>query len=287
MSEKGPRKHWTKTRRVAVVVLAVYVLTMSCGRPADRVILFPPQGHINAGRAQRIVINPQGRDLEIWTARSPGLSSGAEPEAYVLEFTGNATRAEQIAQYVADRWKDHAVEVWVMNYPGYGGSAGGAHLALIPPAALAAYDELAVRAAGKAIFVEANSLGTTAALYVAANRKVVGAVLQNPPPLRNLIMGKYGWWNAWLVALPVSLSIPKELDSIANAKNVHVPAVFLLADHDEVVSPKYQKLVVDAYAGENQIIPLNGATHNSSVQGDADKQLHEAIGGLWRKAMAR
>jgi hypothetical protein len=219
MDEKPPRKAWRKSKRVALAMLIVYALVLSCGQPADRMILFPPHGHIDAGpTAHRVVIRPQGRDLEIWTARSPALSPGEEPLAYVLEFTGNATRAEQIARFVAERWKDHPVEAWVMNYPGYGGSEGGAHFRLIPPAAMATYDEIARRDPGKPVFVEANSLGTTSALYVAANRKVAAAVLQNPPPLRKLIVGQHGWWNGWLLAIPVSLEIPKELDSIANAK---------------------------------------------------------------------
>jgi alpha-beta hydrolase superfamily lysophospholipase len=266
-----------------VALLVLYVGLLSCGRPADRLILFPPQGPIDAGPATRQMIGAGRRQLEIWTARSPALATGDTPQAYVLEFCGNATRAEQIAQYVADRWKNHPIEAWVVNYPGYGGSAGGARLKLIPPSSLAAYDEIARRAAGRPIFLEANSLGTTAALYVAANRPGAGLVLQNPPPLRNLIRGKYGWWNAWLLAVPVSLEVPKELDSIANAKQVRAPAIFLLADHDEVVPPKYQKLVVDAYAGEKRIIPLSAATHGSSVTGDAAKQLSNAIDWLWQK----
>src|SRR5215211_3880921 len=112
------RGRWRRRLRVAgVTLLILYVGVLSCGRPADRLILFPPKGHIDAGRAQRLVIRPDDRALEIWTARSPSLGAGDEPQGYILEFCGNATRAEQIAQYVADRWKDHPVEAWVMNYP--------------------------------------------------------------------------------------------------------------------------------------------------------------------------
>ena len=36
---------------------------ISCGQPADRMILMPPKGHIDAGpTAHRVVIRPQGRD---------------------------------------------------------------------------------------------------------------------------------------------------------------------------------------------------------------------------------
>ena len=39
-------------------------------------------------------------------------------------------------------WNDRAVEIWGMNYPGFGGSTGPARLARIGPAAVAAFDEI-------------------------------------------------------------------------------------------------------------------------------------------------
>jgi pimeloyl-ACP methyl ester carboxylesterase len=264
-------------------VLVLPLVAASCGPALDRLVLRPPPGAIDAGPATRQVIDAGGRELEIWIARSPAMIHGEQPDAYVLEFCGNATRAEQIAQYVAGRWKAFPIEAWVVNYPGYGGSEGAPQLKRIPPAALAAYDALASRAAGKPIFVEANSLGTTSALYVAANRDVAGLVLQNPPPLRSLILGRYAWWNGGLLALPVAFSIPKELDSLANAKKVRAPAVFLLAEQDEVVPPKYQRKVVAAYAGEKRLIPLKSAHHGDSVTGTAEEELDRAIDWLWQK----
>jgi hypothetical protein len=40
---------------------------------------------------------------------------------------------------------------------------------------------------------------------VAANRPCAGLVLTNPPPLRNMILQRFGWWNLWLLATPVAL----------------------------------------------------------------------------------
>jgi len=37
----------------------------------------------------------------------------------VLEFLRQRHAAERIARWVAQRWQDKPVEVWVMNYPGY------------------------------------------------------------------------------------------------------------------------------------------------------------------------
>src|SRR5438067_724345 len=146
-----------RRRVVLLALLLAYAAVMTFGGCANRLLLFPSTQPIDAGRAERHVIQVDNRPLEIWTARSTALSPEYQPQAFVLEFCGNATRAEQITQFVADRWKNHPVEVWVMNYPGFGGSAGGARLSLIPSSATATYDALAKLANGRPIFLAGNS----------------------------------------------------------------------------------------------------------------------------------
>jgi pimeloyl-ACP methyl ester carboxylesterase len=257
------------------MLTAVSVLMMTIGGCADTLILHPP-GPMDAGPAEREVIQAAGKSIELWTALSPSAQAG-NAQMFVLEFCGNATRAEQIAPYVAMRWGSWPVEVWVMNYPGYGGSDGPAKLSAIAPAALAAFDSLKTRAGDRPIFLEANSLGTTAALYVASQRSVAGLVLQDPPPLRSLIVRRYGWWNLWLIAAPVAMQIPAELDGPSTAAKVKAPAVFLLADQDEVVPPEYHRMVLDAYAGPKRIVTMRGAGHNDSVTGQAETELQDAL----------
>src|SRR5262249_60391772 len=58
---------------------------------------------------------------------------------------------------------DSAVEIWGMNYPGFGGSTGPARLARIGPAAVAAFDVLRREAAGAPIVAYGASIGATAA----------------------------------------------------------------------------------------------------------------------------
>jgi uncharacterized protein len=271
-----------RRRVILLVLLLIYAGVITFGGCADTFLLDAPAGHRDAGSARRHFITVDGKALEIWTARPAG-QGDREPEGFVLEFCGKATRAEQITQYVAERWKRHAIEAWVMNYPGYGGSGGGAHLKLIPKAALATYDELAKVAHGRPIFLAGASLGSTSALYVAANRPCAGVVLQNPPPLQRLLMQHYGWWNLWLVAGPVTLQVPAELNSLRNAPNVHVPAVIVTADEDTTIPPKYHKMVIDAYAGEKRVIAMHGG-HNDSVSRDAEVQLRDGIDWLWESA---
>ena len=271
--------------RAALIVVPLYALVVTFGGCANRMLLHPSRHAIDAGDAVRLTVPHSDRAIEIWSARSPALAQGAEPRAFVLEFCGNATRAEEIAQFVAQRWQKHPVEVWVMNYPGFGGSEGRAELRTIAPSAMATYDALARRASGRPIFVEANSMGTVPALHVAAARPAVaGLVLQNPPPLRRLILGRYGWWNLWLAAGPIALQVPRELDSLATARRIRAPAIFLVSGRDALVPPKYQQLVIDAYAGPKQVIRMRDMTHWQPVSGDAEQRLADEIDRLWEAA---
>lgn len=279
-----------RRRRRLVVLGALYLtfLAMTIAGCTDRLILFPSTDPIEISGTERLEVPVAGGSpVGIWVARSRGVKSVGEPKAYVLEFVGNASRAEWMSGIVAQEWGDKPVEVWALNYPGYGGSPGPARLKSIPPAALAAYDAMARRAQGKPTFLRAESLGTAAALYVAANRPAVsGLVLYNPPPLRRLILGRFGWWNLWLAAGPVALSIPSELDSLRNAPKVRAPAAFVLAGRDTVVPPTYQQEVVDAYAGERRLIHAPEGGHNDELTGRAAEELQVAQEWLWARAFA-
>jgi len=272
------RKRSRKLR--AAVWIGLYVVLIVFAPLPDRLVLFPTTNPIDAGSAIRKTIQFQSGELEVWTARSALADRPTGPEIYVLRFYGNADRADRWVAAEAEMWNNRAVEVWGMNYPGFGGSTGPARLARLGPAALAAFDELQKTAGDRPIFVFGASLGTTTALHIAAHRKIAGLILHNPPALRQIILRQFGWWNLWLFAGPMAYKLPADLDSVANARAGHVPAIFLLAERDEVVAPKFQRLVVEAYAGEKRIIPLPGAGHNSPVEGAALADFHQALDWL-------
>ncbi len=250
---------------------------MLFGGCADRLILYPSTQALNIAGELPVQVAAPGGKVEVWTERS---APGSEPVGFVLNFTGNASRGEIEAEMVADEWQGHAVEVWSMNYPGYGQSTGPAKLGSIPPAALAVYDQLAEHAGSRPIFLSGRSLGTTVALYVAAHRPAAGLLLQNPPPLQRLILQRHGWWNLWLLAGPVASGVPADLNSLRNGPRIHVPAVFVLAEKDTIVPPPYQQMVVAAYGGPKKVVTVLGADHNDPVAGQSAVDLVNAIDWL-------
>jgi pimeloyl-ACP methyl ester carboxylesterase len=269
--------------RIALAIVSAYFILIFFAHLPDHLILFPTKAPIDTGGAVRKMLPFQNGELEVWTAVSQRAQQQGRPDIYVLRFYGNADRADRWVADEAEEWNDRAVEIWGMNYPGFGGSTGSARLARIGPAALTAFDELKRHAVERPIVLFGASLGATAALHVATHRPVAGLILHNPPPLRQMILRQFGWWNLWLLAGPIALQIPRDLDSISNAKAIHVPAIFLLAEKDEVVAPRFHWLVVDAYAGEKRLISLHDAYHNTPIEDAGLADFYEALDWLLPK----
>jgi pimeloyl-ACP methyl ester carboxylesterase len=196
-------------------------------------------------------------------------------------FTGKGDRADRWVAMVADSWGDKPVEVFGMNYPGAGGSDSPGKLTEVLPAALGVYDAVQAAAGTRRVFIQAASFGTAVALAVAARRPVSGLILQNPVPLRQLLVGHYGWWNLWLAAVPVAARVPPELGSIENAKHVTAPAVFISSGNDEVVPPLFHRLVIDGYAGPKRLIEMPGASHAAALTAAAAAELQVDRDWLW------
>jgi hypothetical protein len=266
-----------------LIIGILYLAVIFFGHLPDHLILFPTTAPIDANGAVRKMLPFQSGQLEVWTAKSRLAQQKGRANIYVLRFYGNADRADRWAAAEAEMWNDRAVEIWGMNYPGFGRSTGPARLSRIGPAALTAFDELKRHAADWPVVVFGTSIGATPALHVAAHRRVAGLILHNPVPLREIILRRFGWWNLWLLAGPVALQIPKDLDSVSNAKTIHARAIFLLAEEDEVVPPRYQKLVVDAYAGEKRVISLHGAYHNDPIESVGLADFYHALDWLLPK----
>ena len=254
---------------------ALLVLCASCVNLADKLLLWPPDPRPAPGATRTTIAGPAG-PMEVFTATS----DAGPPAAFVLRFYGNGQIANDSVADEATAFAGMSVEVWGVNYPGFGGSAGRATLRNVATGALAAYDALARRARGRPIVVFGTSLGATAALHVAANRTIAGVVLHNGPPLRQLLLRRYGWWNLWTVALLVVERLPDELDSRINATRATAPAVFIISTEDSVVPASYQRGVRALYAGPAQVFEVLGADHNDRLPAPIVEKVRAAIAAM-------
>ncbi len=256
----------TRRAHLATAALAALIATSTafgaCAPVTSLLTLFPSRGEIALGGAERVMIEDGAGAIETIRARSPGARKEAA-RAIVLRFYGNADRADGGPASEAEGFGAWPVEVWGVNYPGFGRSEGSASLRGVARAADVALAKADER--GVPIFAMGTSMGTTAALHLAATGKVRGVMLQNPPPLAQLIRGRYGWWNLWLVAAPISWGVPASLDSLANAKRATMPVVVLSSEHDEIVPFDYQTEIYEAYAGPKARLVAKGAAHNDRL----------------------
>jgi pimeloyl-ACP methyl ester carboxylesterase len=256
--------------------LIIISLLLMAGGCADSLILYPPKEAAVPAGAERRMVPVRDEAVEVWIKRA----ASERAEVFVLEFTGNAMRAEHVVLGTARRFANLNAEVWSVNYPGYGGSGGKAKLSAIPPAALGTYEAMKQESGNRPIVVVGRSIGTTAALYVASKRPVAGVVLHSPVPLNRVIFGKFGWWNLWIASSIVAAQVPGELQALSTAPKCSAPAVFIVSEQDQLVSAGNQGRVIGAYGGKKTVIPLEGADHNTPASREEEERIRRAVEGL-------
>ena len=239
----------------------------------DRIILEPSRHDIAVPHKQRKLLSNAGDHLELWVHRAGAVHEGSDPDLYVLKFPGTASRAEDSTSLVESCWPELCVEIWAVNPPGYGGSSGRPSLRHIPSMASRALDELKAHASERPLLIAGGSLGCVSALYLAANDRVDGLLLQNPPALRETIEARSGWWHFAWARSAIARQIPGVLDSIRNAAETRVPAVFLVAERDRIVPAHVQRQIIEAYAGPKQVLNRPGADHDTPLDENDLQQL--------------
>ncbi len=250
----------------------------------DRLILCPTRHPIDANGKTPRCVRWGGGQLEIWTQRV-GCEPSAVAELYVLKFPGTAGRAERSTVHPADAWPGLAVELWTVNPPGYGGSSGTASLHHTAAVADAALEQLRAQAAGRPIAITGSSLGCVSALYLAARHAVAGSILRNPPPLREVMLARFGWWPLKPGVQLLARQVPPELCAIRNAAAATAPAIFITARQDRVVPPSCQQQIADAYAGPKQTLYLAQADHHTPMSDEETEQYRQRLDWLRQQMM--
>ncbi len=277
-----------------VIVLAGQ---LGCSTFTNRMLLHPSSHFVptDAAREEFPARSGEFAGIQLETFYAEYGAGDSEPELFVLALTGNAGRAESmqnISEALFETWlgTDDAparIGVLSLQYPGFGTSPrGSASLESLVDASADALGFLNERAGSRPIFIHALSMGTVAALSVARTMgplKVQGLVLAKPPNLGPLLIDEHGWWNAWLIALPMALQLPDCARSAENAAAITgLPALFLIAEADEFVPAGNSMQVHNAFAGPKRLINLPGG-HNSTVWSRTTPELDDGFRWLWRE----
>jgi uncharacterized protein len=189
----------------------------------------------------------------------------ARPRARVLVLHGNAGSALDRAHYV-EALAPHGLDVFLLEYPGYGPRPGAPEIASLTRAAAGAIDALA--ADGVPVWLLGESLGSGVAGRAFAERPALVGGLLLVTPFADLAT----------VARARFPLVPSALlrDRYAPARDLATfdrPAVVLVAGKDEVVTAEEGRRVFAALRGPKRLYEDPEATHNTL---DLD-----AEGALW------
>jgi uncharacterized protein len=223
-------------------------------------LLFHPQPLSEAQRAQAkqgfrsieevFIQAPDGTRLHAWH-----VNAGAGTPL-VLYFGGNA---EDVSWMIGDALQKSPGVSWLLvSYRGYGASAGSPSASAIGADALSWYDHAVKELKPARVFAFGRSLGSGAAVQLAAARPLAGVVLVTPFDSLAAVAKRYYWY------LPVDLLLRHRFDSILLAPKVSVPLLCIAAAEDEVIPPAHAARLYEAWAGPKQWISLPGANHNST-----------------------
>lgn len=235
-----------------VIVIAGYYAVLFF---AQRRILFPsptPVGITPLLDAQPVQIATSAGPVDaLYLPPKP-----PSPRAPLLIFThGNA---ELATGWVGafDEPRSWGFAVLLVEYPGYGGAAGSPSEKSITAAVLAAYDWAAhdPRFDATRIVALGRSIGTGAAVHLAAARPVAALILQSPfTSVRAFARS----------VLAPGFLVRDPFDNVANLRRYHGPLLVLHGDQDDVI-PTAQGRALAAGVPGSEFVLLN-CGHNDCV----------------------
>lgn len=204
-----------------------------------------------------------------------------DPEAkrpVVLLFGGNGMSAAATFAYIdaRDWWSRYGDAHFVMvDYPGYGLSTGNPSEQSIYAMALAAYDHIArlENVDREHIYVMGFSLGTTAAVYLGAERECAGILLLAPFDNGvNLANQHYPYFQG-----PLRLLVKNQLPSDEYAPLVEEDVLLIASKDDEAVGIQLSERLADQFPREPDFKKLSALGHNDIF---FDEEVMEMVRGF-------
>lgn len=231
-----------------MVVVAAVLFAGACGAlfAFQRSLIYYTQPRSNT-EASTLITLPAAGTVHVSTVPRSG------PDA-ILYFGGNA---EDVSLDAADFATSAPTKaIYLLHYPGYGGSSGSPSQKSIFAASLALFDS--VHTGHPNITVIGRSLGTGVAVWVASQRPVVRLILITPyDSLGDAAAAQYP-------LLPVRWLLLDKYESWRYAPLVTVPTRILVASDDEVIPrSSSDRLRTRFRAGLASYILIPGVGHNT------------------------
>ncbi len=250
--------------KVVLVTGVVYGVLVLLAWGFQEQIAFPaPRGPLPAPRDRDI---PDGERVTVVASDGVGLHGWYLPPAPrpapgvqapgLLWFYGNAETVADIAPLVRDL-RPSGMAVLIVDYRGYGESAGRASEHGLYLDAAAAWEFLAARpeVAAHRIGVFGRSLGSAPALQLATTQPVRAVVLEAPfTSARAMAQAHYRIIPPFVVRL--------SMDNLTRARRLTVPLLVIHGTADGVVPLAMGRAIAEA--GRGTLVAIDGADHNET-----------------------
>jgi fermentation-respiration switch protein FrsA (DUF1100 family) len=188
------------------------------------------------------------------------------PRAAVLVFNGNAgNRVHRVP--LAEALRRRGLQVFLVDYRGYGGNAGAPSEEGLAVDARAARSHLAARPGVNParIIYFGESLGAAVAVELATEHPPAALVLRSPfTSMADIGQHHYPW-------LPVRWLLRDRYASIQRIGRLRSPLLVVAGERDRVVPIEYSRRLYEAAAGRKALFVLPDADHNDMelLAGDA------------------
>jgi uncharacterized protein len=237
--------------KVVAVMLGLVVVVFIAACVAlflgQRSLIYYPQPRGNTRDSVLMTLQTETGTVHVSTREAAGTKA-------VIYFGGNAEDTSMDAADLVEAFPGYAI--YLMHYPGYGGSSGSPTEGGIIADALAVYDK--VRAQHADIVVIGRSLGSGVAVHVASVRPVVRLVLVTPfDSLGDVAAANYTF-------LPVRWLLRDKFESWRYAPLVTAPTEVVAAANDEIVPrASTERLRTRFRNGVASYVVVPGVGHNT------------------------
>lgn len=212
--------------------------------------------------------NPAGQIIG-WKIPALGTATGS-----VLLVHGNAGCALG-RDYLAQPIHEAApVDVFVLEYPGYGARPGSPSKKALDAAAEEAFQLLP---SNQPKYVVSESIGTGVACDLVQNhpQEIAGLALFVPYHDLPSVAQRQFWF------LPAYFFLLDRFNPAASLKNYHGPIKFIIAGADEIIGPASGLKLANDYNGPKEVQVITGAHHND-VSGQSPDWWRETF-AFWEK----
>lgn len=151
------------------------------------------------------------------------------------------------------------VDVFVLEYPGYGAREGSPSKASLVAAAEEAFASLS---AGVPRYIVCESIGAGVGTHLAKVHpgEVAGLVLFVPYHRLSWVAQRQMPW------LPAGWLLRDRFAPEDDLKSYHGPVKIVVAEHDEIIPAEAGRRLFESYAGPKDLLVVNGARHNDVAE---------------------